>query len=196
MSGTAGSISITGSDAEFALLCDDDGAGTVTPFLRRYSTSPAGTVTTTDTGLDGSTAYTVTGTVTVCSAPAAADPVELTVHGTQDTDWSLAAGCGLGDARRLHRHRHGHDRRRDADRPGRGDAHVVGGRGRRGHAHRHAGDRRHGTGRVLVGHLDHPAVSTAGHYSPPAPRVARATAVTNGSGDAVFTWSPPFAAPP
>ncbi|NDK24648.1 hypothetical protein FSY75_09200 [Streptomyces sp. TR1341] len=92
MSGTAGSISITGSDAEFALLCDDDGAGTVTPFLRRYSTSPAGTVTTTDTGLDGSTAYTVAGTVTVCSAPAAADPVELTVHGTQDTDWSLAAG--------------------------------------------------------------------------------------------------------
>ncbi|NDK24647.1 hypothetical protein FSY75_09195 [Streptomyces sp. TR1341] len=39
-------------------------------------------------------------------------------------------------------------------------------------------------------------MSTAGHYSPPAPRVARATAVTNGNGDAVFTWSPPFDAPP
>lgn len=91
MSGTTGSISITGSDAEFALLCDDDGAGAVTPFLRRYSTSPAGTVTTTDTELDGSTAYTPGGTVTVCAA-AAAEPVELTVHGTQDTDWSLTAG--------------------------------------------------------------------------------------------------------
>ncbi|MFC8723764.1 hypothetical protein [Streptomyces bacillaris] len=90
MSGTAGSISITGSDAEFALLCDDDGAGSVTPFLRRYSTSAAGTVTTTDTELDGSTAYTVAGTVTVCAA--AADPAELTVHGSQDTDWSLTAG--------------------------------------------------------------------------------------------------------
>ncbi|MEZ7005830.1 hypothetical protein [Streptomyces sp. AD55] len=89
MSGTAGSISITGSDAEFALLCDDDGAGS-TPFLRRFSTSPAGTVTTTDTGLDGSTPYTVAGTVTVCSGPAA-EPVELTPHGTQDTIWSLAA---------------------------------------------------------------------------------------------------------
>jgi hypothetical protein len=97
MSGTAGSISITGSDAEFALLCDDNGAGTVTPFLRRYVASPAGTVTTTDTELDGSTPYTVTGTVTVCTTPAAV-PAELTVHGTQDTDWSLAATAGVVSA--------------------------------------------------------------------------------------------------
>ncbi|MFC8723765.1 hypothetical protein [Streptomyces bacillaris] len=39
-------------------------------------------------------------------------------------------------------------------------------------------------------------MSTAGHYNPPAARRERATAVTNSGGDAVFTWSPPFPAPP
>ncbi|MFF0206464.1 hypothetical protein [Streptomyces althioticus] len=87
MSGTAGSISIPGVDAEFVLLCDDIGTAR-TPFLRRYSTSAAGTVTSTDTGLDGATPYTVAGTVTVCAT--AAEPVELAVHGAQDTAWSLA----------------------------------------------------------------------------------------------------------
>lgn len=93
MSGTAGSISITGSDAEFAFLCDDDGAGAVTPFLRRYTTSSTGAVTVTDTELDGSTPYAPAGTVGACAAPAAA-PVELAAHGTQDTAWSLAANPG------------------------------------------------------------------------------------------------------
>lgn len=87
MSGTAGSISIPGIDAEFVLLCDDTGTAR-TPFLRRYSTSPAGAVTATDTELDGATPYTVAGTVTVCAT--AAEPVEVEVHGVQDTAWSLA----------------------------------------------------------------------------------------------------------
>lgn len=39
-------------------------------------------------------------------------------------------------------------------------------------------------------------MSTAGHYTPASPRQAHARAVTDGSGDAVITWSPPFAAPP
>lgn len=42
-------------------------------------------------------------------------------------------------------------------------------------------------------------MGTAGHYtppSPPAPRRERARVVTNSSGDAVATWSPPFDAPP
>ncbi|MET7809750.1 hypothetical protein ABZT26_02685 [Streptomyces sp. NPDC005395] len=39
-------------------------------------------------------------------------------------------------------------------------------------------------------------MTTHGYYTPPARRVARAKAVTNGSGEAVFTWDPPFAGPP
>ncbi|MBT3161513.1 hypothetical protein HTV80_00090 [Streptomyces sp. Vc74B-19] len=81
-----------GVDAEFVLLCDDTGSAR-TPFLRRYSTSPAGAVTTTDTGLDGATPYTVAGTVTVCAA-AEAEPVELVAHGTQDAAWSLTDNAG------------------------------------------------------------------------------------------------------
>ncbi|MDH6189125.1 hypothetical protein EES44_24290 [Streptomyces sp. ADI96-15] len=42
-------------------------------------------------------------------------------------------------------------------------------------------------------------MGTSGHYTPPsapAPRQARARVVTNSSGNAVATWSPPFDAPP
>lgn len=40
-------------------------------------------------------------------------------------------------------------------------------------------------------------MSTAGDYEAPAPRVVRATAVTDGSGNAVFAWpAGTFAAPP
>ncbi|MFD0208938.1 hypothetical protein ACFVH9_07360 [Streptomyces hirsutus] len=39
-------------------------------------------------------------------------------------------------------------------------------------------------------------MSTSARYSPPSPRTVRVRAATNGSGDAVFTWSPPFAVPP
>ncbi|NEA39272.1 hypothetical protein [Streptomyces sp. SID11385] len=92
MSGTTGSISLAGPDAEFKILCDDDGAGTVA-FVRRYTTSPAGTVTVTDTGLDGTTPYTVTGTVAVCTT-SDAEPGELTAHGEQDTAWALADHAG------------------------------------------------------------------------------------------------------
>lgn len=55
-----------GDDNEFQVLCDDDGAGTLTPFLRRYIVDPAGTVTFSDTGLSGLTPYVVAGTVAIC----------------------------------------------------------------------------------------------------------------------------------
>ncbi|MET8421944.1 hypothetical protein ACWD7C_39210 [Streptomyces sp. NPDC005134] len=76
------------------ILCDDDGAGTSVPFLRRYSTtSLAGTVTPVDTELDGTTPYTVAGTATLCT-PAEPERVPVTPHGTQNTDWSLVANAG------------------------------------------------------------------------------------------------------
>ncbi|MFJ8852363.1 hypothetical protein [Streptomyces sp. NPDC102437] len=63
MAGTVGSVSTPDLDA--FVLCDDDGAGTVTPFLRRYTPGVApGYV---DTALDGTTPYTVTGTVGTCA---------------------------------------------------------------------------------------------------------------------------------
>ncbi|MFB7114829.1 hypothetical protein [Streptomyces sp. NPDC056291] len=63
MSGTSGSVSTAPQDLEYELLCDDVGS-----FLRRYSTEDGATVVT-DTTLDGSTAYTVAGTVGRCSEP-------------------------------------------------------------------------------------------------------------------------------
>ncbi|MER6828890.1 hypothetical protein ABT352_23115 [Streptosporangium sp. NPDC000563] len=50
------------SDDEYEILCDDAGS-----FLRRYSTEDGATVVT-DTALDGTTAYTPTGTVVRCDA--------------------------------------------------------------------------------------------------------------------------------
>ena len=69
MSGTIGSIGgsggATGSDdVEFQILCDSN-AGVITRFLRRFVYS-AGVLTTVDTELDGTTAYTVAGTVGAC----------------------------------------------------------------------------------------------------------------------------------
>lgn len=39
-------------------------------------------------------------------------------------------------------------------------------------------------------------MTTSGHYTPTHARQAHARAVTNSSGDATITWSPPFGAPP
>lgn len=93
MSGTIGSVSAAAvPDRELAVLCDvDEGAGTMTAFLRRYSVDAAGQVTATDTALDGVTAYAPAGTVTVCREPAGGPAAP---HGTQSTPWDLAAAPG------------------------------------------------------------------------------------------------------
>ncbi|MEU9576307.1 hypothetical protein [Streptomyces chilikensis] len=69
MSGTSGSVAA--ADSEFEILCDDAGS-----FLRRYSTE-GGETGFTDTELDGTTAYTPTGTVVRCDVeqPPAANPL-------------------------------------------------------------------------------------------------------------------------
>lgn len=59
--GAVGTCNPATSDREFEVLCD-----TVGTFLRRYSVSSTGVVTTTDTTLDGTTAYVVTGAVDIC----------------------------------------------------------------------------------------------------------------------------------
>ncbi|MDH6189126.1 hypothetical protein M2168_002158 [Streptomyces sp. CZ24] len=92
MAGTIGSVSIAGTDQELLPLCDIATDGTTTPFLRRFATSPAGTVTATDTTLDGVTAYVPSGTVAMCNAPT--EPVGVETHGIQDTNWDLAANPG------------------------------------------------------------------------------------------------------
>jgi hypothetical protein len=93
MSGTGGSVALAAPDREFEVLCDVDGAGVVRAFLRRYTVDTAGAVTPVDTGLDGTTPYTVTGTVGRCQeTPPARTPV--IPHGVRDTDWSLAANPG------------------------------------------------------------------------------------------------------
>ncbi|MFI0827290.1 hypothetical protein ACH4Q7_22860 [Streptomyces roseolus] len=64
-------------DDEYEVLCDDVGS-----FLRRYSTED-GTTAVTDTELDGTTAYTPTGTVVRCDAeqaPAANPEVASTLQ--------------------------------------------------------------------------------------------------------------------
>ncbi len=70
MAGTNGSVSASTPDVEYEILCDDQGSGTVVPFLRRYVLDDAGTLVPVDTDLDGG-AYTVTGTVVRCEPPAA-----------------------------------------------------------------------------------------------------------------------------
>ncbi|WP_381792994.1 hypothetical protein [Streptomyces niveus] len=62
MSGTNGSVAAAAPDDEYEILCDDVGS-----FLRRYTSEDGATVAT-DTELDGSTAYTVTGAVVRCDA--------------------------------------------------------------------------------------------------------------------------------
>jgi hypothetical protein len=65
MSGTSGSVAVATPDDEYEVLCDDAGS-----FLRRY-TAQGGVTVVTDTELDGSTAYTPTGTVVRCDAETA-----------------------------------------------------------------------------------------------------------------------------
>lgn len=93
MAGTSGSVSPAAPDREFEILCDDDGAGNVVAFLRRYTVDTSGAVVPVDTQLDGTTPYTVVGAVGRCQGP----PVPqrpVTAHGVQNTDWSLAANTG------------------------------------------------------------------------------------------------------
>ena len=67
MSGTiqsigGGSGSTSTPDAEYQILCDDNGE-----FRRRIARDSAGAITVADTTLDGVTAYTVVGTVKRCT---------------------------------------------------------------------------------------------------------------------------------
>lgn len=71
MSGTIGNIGGSGgsnstqSDSEFLILCDVVG-NNVTRFLRKYVTNSAGVTSSVDTYLDGTTSYTIAGTVKEC----------------------------------------------------------------------------------------------------------------------------------
>lgn len=69
MSGTNGSVAIARPDNEYDVLCDDVGQ-----FLRRYTTEDGAPVTT-DTELDGVTAYVPAGVVHRCEETATANPV-------------------------------------------------------------------------------------------------------------------------
>ncbi|MCF3960618.1 hypothetical protein [Streptomyces fuscigenes] len=88
------------ADNEVAVLCDAAPDGTSIPFLRRYSVAADGTVTTTDTALDGTTAYATAGTVTTCGpggseeSPGATPSGKTVIErcGCDDTD-----GDGTGD---------------------------------------------------------------------------------------------------
>lgn len=75
MSGTSGSVAAASSDAEYEILCDDNGQ-----FLRRYTASDSGVPTTTDTLLDGTTAYVSTGPVVRCSAAPANPQIDSTAQ--------------------------------------------------------------------------------------------------------------------
>ena len=67
MSGTSGSVSAAAAaDAEYEILCDVAANGTSTPFLRHYTTSATGAPAVSDTALDGTTPYTVAGSVVRC----------------------------------------------------------------------------------------------------------------------------------
>ncbi|MGC4947705.1 hypothetical protein ACLQ2N_16105 [Streptomyces sp. DT224] len=80
MSGTSGSVAAATPDDEYEVLCDEDGS-----FLRRYSTADGATVTT-DTELDGVTAYTPIGDVVRCgAAPAPAANPQLTSTAQRQT---------------------------------------------------------------------------------------------------------------
>ncbi|MFI5629216.1 hypothetical protein ACIA8E_07515 [Streptomyces sp. NPDC051664] len=99
--GGASTVNVTmPADNEVVVLCDQATDGTVTPFLRRYSVASDGTVTATDTALDGTTAYASTGTVTTCGGAAEEESPGAVPSGKQiiercgcdDTD-----GDGVGD---------------------------------------------------------------------------------------------------
>ncbi|WP_158677817.1 hypothetical protein [Streptomyces sp. SPB074] len=69
--GTTGDGGSTAASAsgDVLVLCDIADDGTTTSFLRRLHVTAVGTVTTTDTALDGTTPYTPLGTVGTCTAP-------------------------------------------------------------------------------------------------------------------------------
>lgn len=99
--GGASTVNVTmPADNEVVVLCDQATDGTVTPFLRRYSVASDGTVTATDTALDGTTAYATAGTVTTCGGVAEEESPGSVPSGKQiiercgcdDTD-----GDGVGD---------------------------------------------------------------------------------------------------
>ncbi|MFE2424647.1 hypothetical protein [Streptomyces hokutonensis] len=90
--GTVGVCPAEVTDYEVIELCDVAADGTVTPFLRRLAIAEDGTVTVTDTALDAVTAYTPAGTVGQC--PLTAPQKTVTPHGTQNTNWDLAANAG------------------------------------------------------------------------------------------------------
>ncbi|MGY5034366.1 hypothetical protein ACWC9U_26615 [Streptomyces sp. 900116325] len=89
MSGTNGSVAIARPDNEYEQLCDDNG-----PFLRRYTTED-GVPVTTDTRLDGTTAYVPTGTVRRCEDIATANPaIDSTIQRqTGAGNVTIAAGA-------------------------------------------------------------------------------------------------------
>ncbi|MGW3447339.1 hypothetical protein [Streptomyces sp. NPDC001076] len=71
-----GSTTAPGMDVEYVTLCDVAADGTSTPFLRRFVHAADGSLASTATvALDGTTAYTPTGTVTVCSGSTTPPPV-------------------------------------------------------------------------------------------------------------------------
>ncbi|MFE2424648.1 hypothetical protein [Streptomyces hokutonensis] len=64
-----GSTTAPSMDVEYVTLCDVAADGISTPFLRRFTHAADGTLSATaDLALDGVTAYTPAGTVTVCDA--------------------------------------------------------------------------------------------------------------------------------
>lgn len=65
---TTGTVTTCSSDFSASLVLCDNNGGTKTPFIRHIKNS-LGTVSVTNTTLSGSTSYTVTGTVEVCTAP-------------------------------------------------------------------------------------------------------------------------------
>lgn len=92
MAGTVGSISLDAAlnDTEIIKLCDDNG-GVLTPFLRRITYLDGAVVSTTDTELDGVTAYVVTGAVVECGGDAET-PGPVQAHFTTITeggDWDI-----------------------------------------------------------------------------------------------------------
>ncbi|WP_327345983.1 hypothetical protein [Streptomyces europaeiscabiei] len=89
--GTVGVCPAEVTDYEVLELCDVAADGTSTPFLRRLAIAEDGTVTFTDTALDGTTAYTPAGTVGRCTTEQCAKQV-IERCGCDDTD-----GDGIGD---------------------------------------------------------------------------------------------------
>ncbi|MER6557884.1 hypothetical protein ABT300_08975 [Streptomyces sp. NPDC001027] len=74
MAGTSGSVAGTRPDAEYEILCDDNGS-----FLRRYTTDNGAPVLV-DTTLDGTTAYVSTGTVRRCDVATANPVIDSTIQ--------------------------------------------------------------------------------------------------------------------